>query len=162
MVPNLNSFLKGIALTALIFRTAFGFHCSTNVKKFSLSTSVPRARSVTSKAIPLFMAEGDGEAKDPDELITASIKVKGDVGGYYRACVLNEAGKFRRLTGTMTPMDDTNEAEIYVEGKRKKVEGFVRWVKRGKIGLSQKTEVTDVTISDEPLGIYDDFYCKTQ
>jgi len=66
-------------------------------------------------------------------------------GGYYRSCVLNEVGwnpihvphcphcerrfcfshilytlflqasRFRRLVGTMSPPDDTSEAEIYVE-----------------------------------------------
>merc|ERR1712071_340558 len=58
-------------------------------------------------------SSADGNADDdPDEIITASIKVSGDVGGYYRACVLNEAGKFRGLVGTMSPPDDRREAEI--------------------------------------------------
>mmetsp|Transcript_11276 Transcript_11276/g.15798 ORF Transcript_11276/g.15798 Transcript_11276/m.15798 type:complete len:135 (+) Transcript_11276:116-520(+) len=56
------------------------------------------------------------DAADPNEVVGRRIIVTGDVqGGYYRACVNNEAGKFRRLIGTMTPPDDTNEAEIYVE-----------------------------------------------
>lgn len=105
----------------------------------------------------------DGEAGgDPEEIVTANIKVSGDVGGYYRACVLNEAGKFRRLVGTMSPPDDRKEAEIYVEGKRKMVEGFVRWCKRSKVGLNQLTQVNEVVYGDEPLGLYDDFYCRTK
>jgi len=108
-------------------------------------------------------SSADGNADDdPDEIITASIKVSGDVGGYYRACVLNEAGKFRGLVGTMSPPDDRREAEIYVEGKRKKVDGFVRWCKRSKVGLSQLSQVDEVVLGDEPLGLYDDFYCRTK
>ena len=75
MVPNLNNFLRGIALAALIFQTTLGFHCSPNVKKISLSTAAPKAGLVSSNTIPLFMAEADAEAYDPDELISANIKV---------------------------------------------------------------------------------------
>lgn len=39
------------------------------------------------------------------------------------------------------------------------VDGFVRWVKRGKVGLSQVTTVTNV-IEEEPTGLYDGFYVK--
>lgn len=106
--------------------------------------------------------EEEGKVDDANDIITASIKVSGDVGGYYRACVSNEAGKFRRLVGTMSMPDGSSEAEIYVEGKRKMVEGFVRWCKRSKVGLSQKVEVDEVVLGDEPLGLYDDFYCKTK
>jgi len=52
----------------------------------------------------------------PDDIIARRIIVEGDVeGGYYRSCVRNEAGRFRRLSGTMTPPDDSRKAEIYVE-----------------------------------------------
>lgn len=46
-----------------------------------------------------------------------------------------------------------------MQGKEKMVDGFVRWVKRGKVGLSQVTAVTNV-IEEEPTGLYDGFYVK--
>mmetsp|Transcript_49177 Transcript_49177/g.59613 ORF Transcript_49177/g.59613 Transcript_49177/m.59613 type:complete len:166 (-) Transcript_49177:154-651(-) len=101
------------------------------------------------------------EKSDENEIIACRIGVEGDVGGYYRSCVLNEAGKFRRLNGFMTPPNDTKQAEIYVEGKRKMVDGFVRWAKRGNVGLSQIVEVTDVSY-EAVTGLYDGFYAKTK
>jgi acylphosphatase len=101
--------------------------------------------------------------EDDEDLVAKRIIVKGDVqGGYVRACVLNEAGRFRRLVGTMTDPDPSSEtAEIYVEGKSKLVEGFVRWCQRGKVGLSQTLTVLDI-IEEEPTGLYESFYCKTK
>jgi acylphosphatase len=61
----------------------------------------------------------------------------------------------------MTPPDDTDEAEIYVEGKRKMVEGFVRWCKKSDVGLSQVVQVKEV-LDEEPTGLYDGFYCKVR
>ena len=61
----------------------------------------------------------------------------------------------------MTPPDDTKEAEIYVEGKRKAVDGFVRWCKKGDVGLSQVISVSEV-FDEDPTGLYDDFYLKTK
>ena len=80
---------------------------------------------------------------DDDELVAKRLVVTGDVqGGYVRSCILNEAGRFRRLVGTMTDPDVTSDrAEIYVEGKRKLVDGFIRWCQRGKVGLSQTLRV---------------------
>eukprot|EP00541_Cyclophora_tenuis_P010494 CAMPEP_0116577780 /NCGR_PEP_ID=MMETSP0397-20121206/21334_1 /TAXON_ID=216820 /ORGANISM="Cyclophora tenuis, Strain ECT3854" /LENGTH=61 /DNA_ID=CAMNT_0004107083 /DNA_START=34 /DNA_END=219 /DNA_ORIENTATION=- len=59
----------------------------------------------------------------------------------------------------MTPPDDGNEAEIYVEGKRKMVDSFVRWCQRGNIGLSQVISVKEVG-EEIPTGLYDEFYVK--
>lgn len=99
-------------------------------------------------------------ASDPNDIIARRIVVNGDVqGGYYRSCVRNEAGRFRRLSGTMTPPDDSGTAEIYVEGKRKMVDGFTRWCKKADVGLSQEISVTDVN-DEDPTGLYDDFYVK--
>jgi hypothetical protein len=39
------------------------------------------------------------------------------------------------------------------------VDGFVRWCKRGNVGLSQVVSVRDV-IEEEPTGLYDAFYVK--
>jgi acylphosphatase len=61
----------------------------------------------------------------------------------------------------MSPPDDTNMAEIYVEGKKKMVDSFVRWCERGNVGLSQVIKVKEV-IDEEPTGLYDDFYIKTK
>lgn len=74
---------------------------------------------------------------------------------------ITQAGRFRRLVGTMSPPDDTNMAEIYVEGKKKMVDGFVRWCERGNVGLSQVIKVKEI-IDEEPTGLYDDFYVKTK
>merc|ERR1712232_1435821 len=99
-----------------------------------------------------------GTTEDSSEVVAKRIVVRGDVqGGYYRSCVLNEAGRFRRLVGTMTPPDDSDSAEIYVEGKRKMVEGFIRWCERGNVGLSQVVGVEEV-VDEEPTGLYDGFY----
>jgi acylphosphatase len=61
----------------------------------------------------------------------------------------------------MTPPDDTDEAEVYVEGKRKMVEGFIRWCQKGDVGLNQKSTVVAV-VEEEPTGLYDGFYVKTK
>mmetsp|Transcript_776 Transcript_776/g.833 ORF Transcript_776/g.833 Transcript_776/m.833 type:complete len:154 (+) Transcript_776:150-611(+) len=98
-----------------------------------------------------------------NEVVACRILLKGDVGGgYYRSCVKNEATQFRNLCGTMTPPDD-DTAEIYVEGKRKTVEGFVRWCERAdkKVGMSQIIKVESVSYEDEPTGLYDGFYIGT-
>ena len=109
-----------------------------------------------------------------------------------------KASRFRRLIGTMSPPEDSDKAEIYVEvrdekkyytcallpfrihissiphvcvldpfwcsqqGKRKNVEGFIRWCSKGSknVGLSQAFEVVEVT-DEIPTGLYDDFYVKT-
>jgi len=61
-------------------------------------------------------AESETGDNDPNEIVARRISLEGDVaGGYYRSCVRNEAGRFRRLCGTMTPPDDSRQAEIYVE-----------------------------------------------
>lgn len=92
-------------------------------------------KMMTRRQEPTALFEGGGE--DPSELVARKIIVVGDVqGGYYRSCVKNEvrvlltfkmsvwcccnhllqqASRFRRLVGTMTPPDDSDEAEIYVE-----------------------------------------------
>ena len=109
------------------------------------------------------LSESSSPVDDDNELVAKRLVVAGDVqGGYVRACVLNEAGKFRRLVGTMTDPDTTSDrAEIYVEGKRKLVDGFVRWCERGKVGLSQTMQVLEV-VEEEPTGLYESFYCKTK
>ena len=40
------------------------------------------------------------------------------------------------------------------------VEGFIRWCKKGDVGLSQRASVTDVE-EEEVTGLYDGFYVKT-
>ncbi|GKY91278.1 hypothetical protein MPSEU_000100300 [Mayamaea pseudoterrestris] len=103
-------------------------------------------------------------SKEKDEIIAVRVYVEGDVqGGYYRCCVVNEASKFRKLNGMMTNPDETDKAEIYVEGKRQFVDGFLRWCKKAdkKIGMSQVVSVVKV-VEEEPTGLYDSFYCKVK
>ncbi|GAX22996.1 hypothetical protein FisN_15Hh107 [Fistulifera solaris] len=108
------------------------------------------------------LAASDSTSADADEIIARRILVTGDVqGGYYRSCVRNEAGRFRRLVGNMTPVDEkSREAEIYVEGKRRMVEGFVRWCRKSNVGLSQIIQVKEVK-EEEPTGLYEDFYVQS-
>ena len=46
------------------------------------------------------------------------------------------------------------------QGKRKMVDGFIRWCKRGDVGLSQSITVEDV-LDEFPTGLYDEFYVQT-
>lgn len=63
----------------------------------------------------------------------------------------------------MSPIDETSDtAEIYVEGKRNLVDGFVRWCQRSstKVGMSQVIRVVDI-VEEEVTGLYNDFYAQT-
>mmetsp|Transcript_24622 Transcript_24622/g.57809 ORF Transcript_24622/g.57809 Transcript_24622/m.57809 type:complete len:150 (-) Transcript_24622:1331-1780(-) len=126
------------------------------------SSSVNAFVSPRQSSQPTFATRIAAESSDndPNEIVAKRIVVEGDVqGGYYRSCVRNEAGRFRRLSGTMTPPDDSETAEIYVEGKRKMVNGFIRWCKKADVGLSQQISVSEV-FDEDPTGLYDDFYVK--
>ena len=46
------------------------------------------------------------------------------------------------------------------QGKRKMVDGFIRWCKKADVGLSQKILVESVA-DEEPTGLMDDFYVQT-
>ena len=72
-----------------------------------------------------------------------------------------QAGRFRRLVGTMSPPDGSDQAEIYVEGKRKLVDGFLRWCQKSDVGLSQVVKVVQV-VDEEPTGLYEGFYAKVR
>eukprot|EP00536_Pseudo-nitzschia_multiseries_P015599 jgi/Psemu1/218564/e_gw1.917.39.1 len=108
-------------------------------------------------------SESDTSAKDPNEIVARRIIVEGDVqGGYYRSCVRNEAGRFRRLSGTIRERPKfMSRYVVSHRGKRKMVDGFVRWCKKADVGLSQKIAVSDVT-EEAPTGLYDDFYVKVR
>ena len=85
-------------ITSTYHRSSSAFHSTSS---YSTTTSL--------------YATSDGGA-DQAELIARRIVVVGDVnGGYYRSCVKNEGSRFRNLVGTMTPPDDNDRAEIYVE-----------------------------------------------
>lgn len=129
--------------------------CSSSVNAF-VSPRCPSQPAFSSRIA------AESSDNDPNEIIARRIIVEGDVqGGYYRSCVRNEAGRFRRLSGTMTPPDDSKKAEIYVEGKRKMMEGFLRWCNKADVGLSQRISVSEVR-EEDPTGLYDDFYVKIQ
>eukprot|EP00978_Attheya_sp_CCMP212_P007654 scaffold17766_cov54-Attheya_sp.AAC.4 len=103
-----------------------------------MPTPTTRSKAFTASSSSSTLSMSSSSPDESNEIVARKIIVSGDVmGGYYRSCVLNEAGRFRKLIGTMSPPDDTDQAEIYVEGKRKMVDGFIRWCKRGKVGLSQ-------------------------
>lgn len=119
-------------------------------------------RTLVTTAVRPRMSSNEGSENLDNELVARRIIVSGDVhGGYYRSCVLNEAGRFRRLVGTMSLPDGSDTAEIYVEGKRTMVDGFERWCRRGNVGLSQVTSIKDV-IEEEPTGLYEAFYVQTR
>ncbi len=50
---------------------------------------------------------------------------------------------------------------IILKGKRKMVEGFIRWCEKGNIGLSQVVGVAEI-FEEDPTGLYDGFYVKTK
>ena len=82
----------------------------------SVSAFVGAPRCVSQSSYNSALAMSSDDENDPNDIIARRIVVEGDVqGGYYRSCVRNEAGRFRRLCGTMTPPDDSGTAEIYVE-----------------------------------------------
>lgn len=137
-----NQILFVSAVIAMMLHVAGAFTTAPN-KMLALQSHVVSSSKLS-------MAEAEVEA-DPTEVIGRRIIVSGDVdGGYVRTCINNEAGRFRRLLGVMTPPDGTRKAEIYVEGKRKQVEAFVRWCNRGSksVGLSQKMDVLEVLAPD--------------
>jgi hypothetical protein len=47
------------------------------------------------------------------------------------------------------------------KGKRKMVEGFIRWCRKGDVGLSQQATVKEVK-DEDPTGLYDGFYVRTK
>jgi acylphosphatase len=139
-------------------RTVQSSHCNLFPQRRSLPTTT---QLQTQSSLASNDSENHNESIS-NEIVARRVIVQGDVqGGYYRSCVLNEAGKFRRLVGTMSPPDDTDEAEIYVEGKRHLVEGFVRWCRRSKVGMNQLVAVKDV-LEEEPTGMYEGFYAQTK
>ena len=135
--------------------------CASTTRAFLAAPSSP---SVVTSSHPSMSLSATSNSEEDDDIVARRIVVAGDVqGGYYRACVLNEARRFRRLVGNMTPPDGSDRAEIYIEGKKKMVEGFVRWAQRGgkAIGLSQVVKVESV-LEEPPNGLLDDFYVATK
>jgi len=107
-----------VAVSAFVMMMAF-FGSVPPVHGFTL-TAQPASQSMaaaeTRQCLTLGMAADDSSGADPNEIVGKRIIVTGDVnGGYLRTCISNEAGRFRRLLGTMSPPDDEGEAEIYVE-----------------------------------------------
>ena len=107
-----------VAVSAFVMMMAF-FGSVPPVHGFTL-TAQPASQSMaaaeTRQCLTLGMAADDSSGADPNEIVGKRIIVTGDVnGGYLRTCISNEAGRFRRLLGTMSPPDDGGEAEIYVE-----------------------------------------------
>ena len=108
-----------VAVSAFVMMMAF-FGSVPPVHGFTLTAQSASqsmaAAAETRQCLTLGMAADDSSGADPNEIVGKRIIVTGDVnGGYLRTCISNEAGKFRRLLGTMSPPDDGEEAEIYVE-----------------------------------------------
>ena len=75
--------------------------------------------------------------------VSCKITVSGEVqGGFYKAQVKNEATAFRSLSGSIINLP-SGDAEIYVEGTKKSIEGFVRWCGKSP-GLTKTVEVKGV------------------
>jgi acylphosphatase len=118
-------------------------------------------RSQGSTASKLSLAASGGTT-DGDELAEAKIIVKGQAyGGYFRAHARNEAHFNRKLCGALQEFPD--RTEIVVEGKRKAIDSFVRWCRKGP-GLAQRIEDVQVNFSDY-TGIFDrqvkELVCQT-
>ena len=114
---SISSLYATAAVSAVVM--AF-FDSASAVHGFALTSqrSSPSMAAAAAARQPLVlgMAADDSSGGDPNEIVGKRIIVTGDVnGGYLRTCISNEAGKFRRLLGTMSPPDDGDEAEIYVE-----------------------------------------------
>lgn len=78
-----------------------------------------------------------------NSLVEATVIVSGMVQGpFYRTIVKNEANFQRKIFGTLFENND-GTTSITVQGEKKKIESFVRWVKKGP-GLSQIVNVNSV------------------
>jgi len=126
--------LLPLLICLIIISEAFGFTSispgRTITSSIAVDTSSQNTRDITSTyyrsssssafhsttySTTSLYATSDGGA-DQAELIARRIVVVGDVnGGYYRSCVKNEGSRFRNLVGTMSPPDDNDRAEIYIE-----------------------------------------------
>jgi len=111
--------ISSLSMTAAVFAVVVAnFGSAPAVHGFTLTSQTVSSSmvAVTRQSLVLGVAADDSSGGDPDEIVGKRIIVTGDVnGGYLRTCISNEAGKFRRLLGTMSPPDDGDEAEIYVE-----------------------------------------------
>lgn len=87
----------------------------------------------------------------PDDSDTAEIYVEVRIVGY--SSVLNCVFGCHLLKHASTKL-------LLIKGKRKMVDGFIRWCKRGNVGLNQMTTVKEV-LDESPTGLYDGFYVKT-
>eukprot|EP00984_Skeletonema_dohrnii_P030012 scaffold21084_cov78-Skeletonema_dohrnii-CCMP3373.AAC.1 len=136
-----------------IASSTFGFTANNPSQKNQRLTP-PSARYAAASS-----TEGGG---DPSEVIARKITVCGDVdGGYYRSCVKNEIEVDIILTTRFSFKSSWHNKHREVDsGRRKMVDGFVRWCERGNVGLSQRITVESVKVED-PTGLYDDFYVPT-
>ena len=123
--------ISSVLLTAAVSAVVMAFFDSAPaVNGFALTSqtavqSMP-AVAAARQSLTLGMAADDSSGGDPNEIVGKRIIVTGDVnGGYLRTCISNEAGKFRRLLGTMSPPDDGDQAEIYVEVSLQEFESVI-------------------------------------
>jgi len=97
------------------------------------------------KKTTFFSSASSSPSSSP--VVSCKITVRGDgvQGGYYRASIFNEASNFRSLVGTLTELEDGKTTELYVEGKKANIEGFIRWCGKSP-GLAQKVESEAMTV----------------
>eukprot|EP00571_Detonula_confervacea_P007943 CAMPEP_0172314560 /NCGR_PEP_ID=MMETSP1058-20130122/22835_1 /TAXON_ID=83371 /ORGANISM="Detonula confervacea, Strain CCMP 353" /LENGTH=104 /DNA_ID=CAMNT_0013028455 /DNA_START=82 /DNA_END=393 /DNA_ORIENTATION=+ len=90
-------------IISLFIGSAFGFTAPRHLVPTSATNAVVGQCSTALHA----QVGDDATDVDPSEIIARRIIVTGSVdGGYYRTCVKNEASRFRRVFGTMSPPDD--------------------------------------------------------
>jgi len=115
-----------LAVVSYLVATASSF--SVLIERTNLLPSSAVAFSTTARSTcfvpkrPLQMSspDSDGESFDlsklgDEDFVALKLIVSGNIGGYYRACIKNEAERFRGLGGSMTDTDEDGKAEINVE-----------------------------------------------
>lgn len=95
--------------------------------------------------------------KTNDQLIECKVIVSGQVQGpFYRTILKNEAKFNRKVNGYLNENIDGTSCVI-LQGKKSKIESFVRWMKKGP-GLGQAVNIVSVVTTDiKSMTVEDDF-----
>jgi len=155
----MNNAVAFLVIMAVLSRSA-SFQIS-RAPLFSPPTFLSRVTSHHSKPhspeTTTLLSSSSDRTLPESEIVSCNLLVKGEVqGGYYRASVKNEVSNFRSLVGTLTENDD-GTTSIYVEGKKKVIEGFIRWCGKSP-GLTKTVEVANIEWGESQVGLFDGFY----
>lgn len=126
---------------------------------FCLTTTnaffIPISQAPTSwKSRPTFLACSPNAPPLDADFVQCRITIAGHTSGkYYVAQARNEATNFRKLTGKLS--DSPGRCEMIVEGKKKQIEGFLRWCRKGA-GLGGVAGSVDEEWG-EATGVFSDF-----